>query len=145
MSKRFHLYVPGDYTFRGHYLPRIDQMGLDSFEASSRCYGIQRKDNNHLVVFLEQAALTEPSYFTSGKENDRFALKTPGEIELFEKTLGHHKEVSVFVLFYTARMTPMAWKVMAGIGDDPKVLVMDESRHFLPGPDCALELKALMV
>lgn len=145
MSKRFYLYAPGAYTFRGHYLPRLDQMGLETFETSSRCYGIQRKDNNHLVVFFEHSAQMEPSQFTRGDEGGRFTLTTPQEIDLFEKTLGHHKEVSAFFLFYTPRMTPLAWRVMAGIADDPKVLVMDEARHFLPGPDCAQELRGLMV
>ncbi len=145
MSKRFNLYVPGDYTFKDHYLPLIDKIGLDSFEAGPHRYGIQRKDNNHLVVFLEHSLHMAPSHFIQGDETGRFALETPQEAALFERVLGKQKDVSVFSLFYTPRMTPMAWRVTAEIADDPKCLVMDESRHFLTGPDCVLELKSLMV
>lgn len=145
MSKRFNLYVPGEYTFKGHFKPRIESAGLDSFEADTHRWGIQRRENNHLVVFMEHSLTMEPSHFTHAEEIGRFALESSGEKTAFQKILGGQREVSVFTLFYTSRMTPLAWRAMVGMVDDPRILVMDETRHYAAGPDCVLELKGLMV
>ncbi|HVZ80676.1 MAG TPA: hypothetical protein VHE12_07740 [bacterium] len=145
MTKRYNLYMPGEYSFKGHFLPLIEKAELDAFEADTHRWGIQRKDNNHLCVFLEHSLKMGPSHFTQGEETGRFAIQAPKDKALFERILGDRKEVSVFALFYTPRMTPLAWKVMIELADDPKILVMDDARNFMPGPDCALELKGLMV
>jgi hypothetical protein len=42
-------------------------------------------------------------------------------------------------------MTPLAWRLLIEIADDPRVLVMDEARHFMPGPDYARDLRELLV
>ena len=145
MSKRFILYVPGAYHFRERFYPRIKKAGLDCFEADAYRWGIQRQESNILVVFLERSLHKGSSHYTHGEEIGRFALETPQEQEIFQKVLGGQKEVSVFSLFYTPRMTPLAWRTMVAIADDPQILVRDDSRHYLTGPDCVLELKGLMV
>lgn len=145
MPKHFNLYVPAALTYRDHFLPRIGRAGLETFEVDAHRFGIQRPDHNHLLVFLEHSLTMEPPEFLQGDRTGRFAMEGPTEALLFKGTLAGEKEVSVYSLFYTNRMTSMAWRVILAVADDPRVLVMDEARHFLPGPDCALELRGLMV
>jgi hypothetical protein len=145
MSKRFNLYVPSELSFHRHFKPLLEQTDLESFEADHHRFGIQRKGNTHLVVFFEHSLTLEPSQFLQVNHTGRFGMENSQEKALFEKVFGSQKEVSVFSIFYTSRMTPLAWRLLIEIADDPRVLVMDEARHFMPGPDYARDLRELLV
>lgn len=146
MQKTVHLYVPVEYSFKHYFLPKINPSAFESFEVDRHRHGIQRKGNNHLVVFLDFRLQKEPSQFTSSGDGatGEFFLQKPDEADLFHRTLGRQKQVAVYSLAYQARMTVIAWKLLVDITDDEKVLVRDDHGHLKAGPQCAGEHRKLL-
>src|SRR5579859_4954853 len=132
MQKTVHFYVPAEYGFKSYFLPKINPSAFENFEVSRHRHGIQRKGNNHLVVFLDFHLQKESTLFTApgGHEAGEFFLKKPDDAELFRRTLGRQKEVAVYSLAYQALMTVIAWKLLVDIADDQKILVLDDHGHL---------------
>lgn len=63
MINEYLLFVPGDYAFGNYFLPKIKNQTIDFFEVSHKRRGIQRKGNNHLVVFLEFVCKRAPAEY----------------------------------------------------------------------------------
>ena len=140
MAKNFNLYVPSEYTFLDYFRPRIVDPGLEWFEVDLRRHGVQRKGNNHLVVFLDFRFQGPPSFFTGGSgKAGSFGLRTPAEAELFNRVLGGEREVAVYSLAYHVRMSILAWRLLTQVADDGRVLLEDEPGLLSPGPDFVRE------
>jgi hypothetical protein len=146
MSMTFNLYVPSEYTFKNYFFPRIQNPSLEFFEVDKRRYGIQRKGNNHLVVFLDFCLKKPPSEFTrlNSSEAGDLLVESPAVIELFNRMFGRQKEVAVYSLSYNARMSVIAWKLLTEIANDEKIMVEDDSGQWMSGPECVRELKELL-
>ena len=147
MQQLYNLFVPAEYTFKSHFVPKIKDPILDCFEVDGSRQGIQRKGNNHLVVFLDFCLKAPPEKFleVAKNENYDFHFKTPPDVELFMRVFGQQKEVALFSLSFNPRMTVLAWRLLIEIADDDKTLVEDEGGHLRTGPDCVRELRELMV
>lgn len=146
MPMIFNLYVPGEYTFESHFLPRIQETHLECFEVDRNRHGIQRKGNNHLVVFMDFCLKGPPSKFTEpdGDGAQEFLFEKPHEIEFFNRVFAGQKEVAVFSLAYKARMSVILWKLLVHIADDERMMVEDDQGNLMTGPQCVQELKHLM-
>ncbi len=146
MPMVFNFYVPADYGFKNYFLPKIKHPSLEYFDVDRDRYGIQRKGNNHLVVFLDYCFQKAPSEFTEPKgdgAND-FVFEKPHQIEFFNRMFRHQKEVAVYSLSYHARMSVIVWKLLIDITDDEKVMVEDNLGHLMTGPQCAREFEQLL-
>jgi hypothetical protein len=146
MPMIFNIYVPSEYKFKNYFLPRIKKPSLKCFEVDKNRRGIQRKDNNHLIVFLDFCFKKNPSEFThiNGDAAGDFFIKEPAEIELFNGVFGQQKEVAVYSLSYHGRMSVIAWEVLIAIADDEKVLIEDETGKLIAGTEWVREHKAVM-
>ena len=146
MPKVFDIYVPGEYTFENYFLPKIKNSTLDCFEVDKNRHGVQRKGNNHLIVFLD-FHLKKPSLeFTkiNGDQVEDFFIEEPADIELFNRVLGREKEVAVFSLSYHARMSVIAWEVLLAVADNEKVVVEDDLDKLMDGPKYVRDLKKFL-
>lgn len=146
MQMSFYFYVPAEYTFEGYFLPKIDPSSLDFFEVDRRRRGIQRKGNNHLVVFLDYCLKAEISRFMEGEggEADRFRMRTSAERGLFGGLFGDQREVAVFSLSYHARMSVIAWKIVVSLADNAGILVKNDAGNLMRGDECVHDLKGLL-
>ncbi len=146
MPKKFKIFVPGEYTFMNYFLPGIKNPALECFEVDKRRHGVQRKGNNHLVVFLDFCLKKESSKFieANGNETEDFLMETPADIDFFKRMFGCQKEVAVFSLSYNARMSVIAWKLLIDIANDEKLLVVDDSGKLMRGPECVKEHELLL-
>ncbi len=146
MTKEFLLYVPSSYTLRNYFLPKLEKPAMESFEITSNRIGIQRKGNNHLVVFLEfsfKRPMEEFFLIHDGEAGDLF-LHSPSDREFFRQMYIDEKEVSVFSLAYHPRMSVLAWESIAEIADDPRIIVRDVSDELIKGDELAREFKELL-
>ncbi len=143
--KNFNLYVPGTFKFENYFLPRIQNPTLEYFVVNARRYGIQRKGNNHLVVFLDFCLIKPPGQFieTDETETGVYNLKTPATLEMFNRLFIREKDVSVYSVSFHSRMSAIAWKLLIDIADDDKIMIEDDSGNFVGGPQCARDLKHL--
>ena len=146
MKMNFYFYVPPEYTFEGYFSPKVDPSSLEFFEVDRRRRGIQRKGNNHLVVFLDSCVQAEPARFLEPEEAgmNGLRMRTPAEKDLFNRLFGGQKEVAVFALSYHARMSVIAWKITAALADDERILVKNDAGNLMAGRECAHELKSLL-
>jgi hypothetical protein len=146
MPMIFNLYVPAEYTFESYFVPMIKGPLLEFFEVDKNRRGIQRKGNNHLIVFLDFCLKKPASEFTKncGGEADDFRIEAPSDIKFFYRMFGQENEVSVFSLSYHGRMSVIAWEVLIEIADNPRVVVEDETGKLVGGPECIQEYKMLM-
>lgn len=147
MPKNINLYVPAEFTFMNYFLPGIKNKTLEHYEVDAKRYGVQRVGNNHLVVFLDFRLKKASPQFIKALEGraDDFFLKNPADIDLFGQVFKSQKEVALFSITYSSRMSVIAWKLLIDIADNDKILVEDDKGHFMKGPDCVQELKALLV
>ena len=146
MPKIFNFYVPAEYNFKQYFLPKINHLDLEYFEVDSHRHGIQRKGNNHLVVFLDYCLKKAPSHFTETNNDGvgSFFLEKTDEAKLFKKMFEDQGEVAVFTLSYNARMSVVAWKLLVDIANDERVLVRDDHGRLVTGPQCVQEHKELL-
>lgn len=146
MPMIFNLYVPADYTFKNYFLPRIKRPSLECFEIDKNRHGIQRKGNNHLVVFLDFCLKKPPSEFTNANsgEADDFLIEEPADINFFNRIFGRQKEVAVYSLSYHGRMSVIAWEVLIEIADDEKVVLENDFGKLVRGPEWVQDHKVLM-
>ena len=146
MPMIFNLYVPAEYTFKNYFLPRIKKPSLKCFEVDKKRHGIQRRNNNHLIVFLDFCFKKPPSEFTQTKDDeaDDFLIEAPADIELFNRMFSRQRVVSVYSLSCNGRMSVIAWEVLIAIADDEKVLIEDESGKLVAGVEWVREHKAIM-
>ena len=146
MQKLYNLFVPAEYHFKNHFLPKIKNPDLDCFEVDDSRQGVQRKDNNHLVVFLDFCLKGPPEQFLEEAKNDNYSyhFRSPQDVELFTKTFGQQKEVALFSLSFRPQMTVLAWKLLIDIAEDERTLVEDEEGRLLNGAHCVQELKQMM-
>jgi hypothetical protein len=146
MPMIFNLYVPAEYTFENYFLPKIESPSLEFFEVDEKRRGIQRKGNNHLIVFLDFCLKTAASEFTQGDSDQvlDFRFGTPADIDFFNRVFSRQKEVAVYSLSYHGRMSVIAWEVLNLIADNVKVVVEDESGKLMEGPAYVREHKKIM-
>jgi hypothetical protein len=146
MPMIFNLYVPAEYTFEIYFIPKIKSPSLEFFDVDKNRRGIQRKGNNHLIVFLDFCLKKRALEFTKNNsgEADDFLIESPSDIKFFYRMFGQENEVSVFSLSYHGRMSVIAWEVLIEIADDPRVVVEDERGKLVDGPECIQEYKMLM-
>ncbi len=143
MIKKMVLVVPGEYTFENFFAPRFKKTNLEIFDVDTNRRGIQRKGNNHLVVFLDYVYKKPLDQFseTQGIESETIVYLTQTHIEFFKQMFDHQKELSVYALSYDARMSLIAWEVITHIADDKRVLVEEGFGEWMKGPELARELK----
>jgi hypothetical protein len=143
MQKNIYLFVPTEYSFAGYFIPKIKNPHLECFEAGKNRLGIQRRGNNHLVVFLEFGFKKRPAGLAAGDLSEQ-----PWPEEYHRKFVGSffrkEHEISVFKLIYEARMSIVAWEILAEIADDERVLADEGLGSCLSGPQLARELKDLL-
>jgi hypothetical protein len=146
MPMIFNLYVPVEYTFEKYFLPRIESPSLEFFEVDENRRGIQRKGNNHLIVFLDFCIKKASSEFTKSKSDgvDDFLISSPVDIEFFNRMFILQKEVAVYSLSCHGRMSVIAWEVLNLIADNEKVVIEDESGKLMAGPAYVREHKKIM-
>lgn len=146
MKRNFNIYAPAKCTFENYFLPRVQKPALDHFEVDKKRYGIQRKGNNHLVVFLDYHGKKNVAKFSEvgGGEQGEFFTKPSSEAGLFATIFSGHGEVAVYSISYSLKMSVFAWKLLSEVVDDAKVLVEDDSGHLMTGPDCAKAMRELL-
>ena len=138
MPMIFNLYVPAEYTFENYFLPRIESPSLEFFEVDEKRRGIQRKGNNHLIVFLDFCLKKASAEFikTNSDGVDDFLIESPVDIEFFNRFFSPQKEVAVYSLSCHGRMSVIAWEVL--------ILIADESGKLMAGPVYVREHKKIM-
>jgi len=146
MIKEFLLFVPGEYTFANYFAPKIKNPNIEFFELNAKRRGIQRKGNNHLVLFLEFVCTRPAGEYPMVLDGEAGALMldNPSDRDLFSRMFENHQEVSTFSLQYHARMSVLAWETMVEIADDPRILVKDVSSEWKKGTDLAAELNEVL-
>ncbi len=143
MQKNIYLYVPAEYSFENYFIPKITSPQLECFEAGRTRLGIQRKGNNHLVVFLEFSFKKRPVSDDKGDLNEN---PWPQEFHREFVSSFFHKEpeIALFKLVYDARMSIVAWEILTEIANDDRILVDEGLGSCLSGPQLAKELKELL-
>lgn len=146
MIKEFLLFVPGEYTFKNYFSPKIKNTTIEIFEINSNRRGIQRKGNNHLVLFLEFVCARPAGDYPIILDGEAGALmlNNASEREFFKNMFEGHEQVSIFSLQYHARMSVLAWETMVEIANDPRIMVKDVSSEWMKGTDLALELSEIL-
>lgn len=146
MPMNYNIFVPAKYTLENYFLPKIKNPTLEHFEVDRKRHGIQRKGNNHLVVFLDFRGKKSSVDFAElgGGDQGEIFMKNQEELTLFRKVFKDHKEVAVFSLSFNSRMSVFVWKVLIELVDEELILVEDESGKIMSGPDCARSLRSLM-
>lgn len=146
MPKIFNLYVPAEYNFNNYFLLKINKPTLEHFEVDSRRHGIQRKGNNHLVVFLDFHGKKSSSRFAEvlAEPQGEFFMKSDAEVGLFNQMFGGQKEVAVYSVAFTSKMSAFAWKVLFDLVNDDRILVEDDTRKLMKGADCAKSLSLVL-
>ena len=147
MQKIYNLFVPAEYTFKNHFIPKIKNPVLESFEVDSSRQGIQRKGNNHLVVFLDFCLKAPPEKFleVAESENFEFHFRASGDVDIFRKKFAGQEAVALYSLSYNPRMTVLAWKLLMDIADDGRILVENEDGTLMDGHACVEDLKQMLV
>jgi hypothetical protein len=143
MLKNIYLYVPVGYSFGNYFIPKIKNPNLECFEAGRTRMGIQRKGNNHLVVFLEFGFKKRP---LPGEKVDLNEQPWPEEFhrEFVVSFFKKEPEIALYKLVYDARMSIVAWEILTEIADDERILVDEGLGSCLNGPQLANELKELL-
>jgi hypothetical protein len=142
MNKKIIMMVPGEYDFSTYFERKIRNPKLEIFEVDTRRRGIQRKGNNHLLVFLnfEYKKKASELYTLELREDKTLYLSEHSRRELVHEK----QEISVYSLVYEARMSLIAWEVLVEIVNDNRIIVDEGVGGLTRGPDLAVELKQLL-